>query len=168
MTFYRRNLPHLQRDAKPHFVTFVTKNRRIILEDQARDVVLACCRHDHETKYNLRVAIVMPDHAHIIFTPLIDERRHAVVSIAEIMQAIKGASAHAINRRFRRQGILWQEESFDHVLRSSESLDHKITYILENPVRSGLVTDWHNYKWLWYQPSSSPFAPSEIDSAQIT
>src|SRR2546426_212452 len=27
MTFYRRNLPHLQRDNKPHFVTFVTKNR---------------------------------------------------------------------------------------------------------------------------------------------
>jgi REP element-mobilizing transposase RayT len=167
MTFYRRNLPHLQRDAKPHFVTFVTKNRRV-LGGPARDIVLACCCHDHEKKYNLRVAIIMPDHAHIIFTPLIDESRRAVVSIAEIMKAIKGASAHAINRQFHRQGTLWQEESFDHVLRSSESLDHKITYILENPVRSGLVDDWHNYKWLWYQSPPNPYAPSQIDSTKIT
>jgi REP element-mobilizing transposase RayT len=72
MTFYRRKLPRLQRHAKPHFVTFVTKNRRI-LEDHARDIVLACRRHDHETKCNPRVAVVMTDHAHIIFTPLIGE-----------------------------------------------------------------------------------------------
>ncbi len=166
MAFYRRNLPHLQRDAKPHFVTFVTKNRRI-LEDQAREIVLACCRHDHETKYNLRVAVVMPDHAHIIFTPLIDEARQAVVSIAEIMKGIKGASAHAINRQFHRQGTLWQEESFDHVPRSSKNLDHKIIYILENPVRSGLVDDWRNYKWLWYRSPPSPYAPPQNEPAKL-
>jgi hypothetical protein len=48
VTLYRRNLPHLQRDYyKPHFVTFVTKNRRI-LPDWARQIVLDCCMHDHE------------------------------------------------------------------------------------------------------------------------
>jgi hypothetical protein len=29
--FYRRNLPHLQRDDKPHFVTFCTYNRWLLL-----------------------------------------------------------------------------------------------------------------------------------------
>ena len=73
VTFYRRNLPHLQRDYKPHFVTFVTKNRRV-LADWARQIVFDCCRHDHEKKYNLRVVVVMPDHVHMILTPLTDER----------------------------------------------------------------------------------------------
>lgn len=41
MIFYRRNLPHLQRDNKPHFITFVTK-KRWIMPDWARDVVLEC------------------------------------------------------------------------------------------------------------------------------
>jgi hypothetical protein len=48
VTLDRRNLPHLQRHYyKPHFVTFVTKNRRI-LPDWARQIVLDCWMHDHE------------------------------------------------------------------------------------------------------------------------
>jgi hypothetical protein len=35
------------------------------------------------------------------------------------------------------------------VLRSSESLDAKIAYILENPVRAGLVSEWQQYPWIW-------------------
>jgi|SRR5882672_3604450 len=153
MTFYRRNLPHLQRDDKAHFVTFATKGRWT-LPDWARDVVLGCCRHDHELKYDLDVAVVMPDHAHLIFTPLIDEKQCTAASLAEIMKGIKGSSAHAINHRLGRHGPIWQEESFDHVLRSSESLDQKVKYVLENPVRGGLVKDWHDYRWLWCRPSN--------------
>jgi type IV pilus assembly protein PilA len=39
VTFYRRNLPHLQHDYKPHFITFCTKHRRV-LPERARTVVL--------------------------------------------------------------------------------------------------------------------------------
>jgi actin-related protein len=56
-------------------------------------------------------------------------------------------------------GTVWQEESFDRVLRSSESLDAKIEYVLNNPVRKGLVSDWHHYPWLWHQPFMNPYAP---------
>src|SRR5271169_6969569 len=55
MTFYRRNLPHLQRDAKRHFVTFVTKNRWI-LPEAARDIVLDSSRHDDGILYDLHAA----------------------------------------------------------------------------------------------------------------
>jgi REP element-mobilizing transposase RayT len=37
----------------------------------------------------------MPDHIHLIFTPLYDG--DSLHSVAEIMQGIKGASAHKIN-----------------------------------------------------------------------
>jgi REP element-mobilizing transposase RayT len=149
VSFYRRNLPHLQRDDKNHFITFVTKDRHI-LPNWARDIVLSCCLHDHGSKYNLHVAVVMPDHVHLILCPLIDRSRSLVVPLPEIMKAIKGASAHAINRRLEQKRTIWQEESFDRVLRSSESLDQKVRYILENPVRRKLVEDWSQYKWLWY------------------
>jgi REP element-mobilizing transposase RayT len=131
--FYRRHLPHLQRDFTPHFITFNTKFRRI-LPDWARGIVLDCCIHDHEKRYRLRVAVVMPDHVHLILTPLIDGDRQIVVSLVEIMKAIKSASAHKINRTCGGTGPVWQEESFDRVVRSSENLDAKIAYILENPV----------------------------------
>jgi REP element-mobilizing transposase RayT len=138
MYFYRRNLPHLQGDFKPHLITFVTKFRWV-LPEWARDIVLLSCCHDHRRQYELYVAVVMPDHVHLILTPLIDERRSQVFSLIEIMRGIKGASGREINRRVGRHGAVWQEESFDHVLRCSEGLDAKVEYVLQNPVRKGLV-----------------------------
>jgi REP element-mobilizing transposase RayT len=69
--FYRRQLPHLQRDYRPHFVTFCTY-KRWILPDQARDIVLDWCAHDHGVKASLYVAVVMPDHVDMVFTPQVN------------------------------------------------------------------------------------------------
>ena len=52
----------------------------------------------------MEVAVVMPDHVHLILTPLPDEARRTIVSLVEIMKAIKGASAHAINRQMGASG----------------------------------------------------------------
>ena len=156
--FYRRQLPHLQRDNKPHFLTFCT-DHRWILPQQVRSIVLDCCVHDEGTKIDLQVAVVMPDHVHMIFTPLVNEQAMEVRSLAEIMDAIKGSSAHKINKALERKGRIWQPESFDHVLRSFEGLAQKVQYLLENPVRKGLVSQWQNYPWIWQKPFTSPYAP---------
>jgi len=148
MQFYRRNLPHLQKDFTPHFITFVSRIRWI-LPTVARGIVLTCCLHDHRRRYELYVCVVMPDHVHMILTPLIDEERREIFSLVRIMQSIKAASARAINQKLKRTGAVWQKESFDHVLRSSEGLDAKVEYVLQNPVRKDLVTDWRDYPWCW-------------------
>jgi REP element-mobilizing transposase RayT len=155
--FYRRRLPHLQCDDKPHFVTFCT-DHRWVLPEPARPIVLECCLHDNGKKLDLRAAVVMPDHVHMIFTPLVNTQAMEIYSLAEIMDAVKGASAHKVNQAFRRKGRVWQAESFDHVLRSSENLDAKIQYLLENPVRRGLARTWTDYPWLWKKPFENPFA----------
>ena len=69
----------------------------------------------------------------------LDVDNNAGFPLPEILKAIKGASSPAINRRLLTHEPVWQEESFDHVQRSSESLDAKIDYVLQNPVRAGLV-----------------------------
>jgi putative transposase len=103
----------------------------------------------------------MPDHVHLILTPMIDNTRRTVISLVEIMKAIKGASSHAINRRAETHATIWQEESFDRVVRASENLDAKIAYILENPVRKGLLGDWHKYRWIWLAPEVNPYKPPQ-------
>jgi len=155
--FYRRQLPHLQVDDKPHFVTFCT-DRRWILPQSVRSIVLDSCLHDNGAKFDLKVAVVMPDHVHLILTPLIDYEAAEVWSLGKIMDAVKGASAHRINKALNRKGRVWQPESFDHVLRSSDNLDAKVQYILENPVRRRLVGDWHTYPWLWQKPFVNLYA----------
>jgi putative transposase len=153
--FYRRNLPHLQRDFKPHFLTFCTY-QRWILPDWARSIVLDACVRAHHWTIDLRTVVVMPDHVHMIFFPEIDKERSEVYSLARITKAIKGTSAHLINRELGSFGRIWQEESFDRVLRLSEKVDEKIAYILDNPVRKGLVRSPEEYRWLWVAPGAEP------------
>jgi REP element-mobilizing transposase RayT len=136
----------------------------------AREITLSSCCHDHRRKYELYVAVVMPDHVHLILTPLVDESRREITSLIDIMRNIKGASARAINQSLGRSGPVWQEESLDHVLRSSEGLDVKVDYVLHNPVRGGLVRNWREYRWAWRR-SDLPTAvtgKSEGPTPQIT
>ena len=96
----------------------------------------------------LYIAVVMPDHVHMIFLPFEDELNQ-VFSFEEIVGAIKGASVHSVNKLLGQSGQIWQDESFDHVIRHAESLENKIRYVRENPVRKGLVSRPEEYRWLW-------------------
>jgi REP element-mobilizing transposase RayT len=144
---YRRKLPHLQRPDKALFVTFVTK-RRLVLPPAVRHHVLAHCLHDHGVKLYMHAAVVMPDHVHLVFTPLRDVDGHHY-GLAEIMKPIKGASARTVNRMLARSGALWQPESYDHVVREQEGVRRTAEYICKNPVRGGLVANEDDYRWLW-------------------
>ena len=153
--FYRRNQPHLQRDCKPHFLTFCTY-QRWALPDWARTIVMDASLRANGWTIDLRAVVVMPDHVHMIFTPLVDIAKSEVFSLARITKGIKGTSAHLINRQLGRPGRVWQEESFDRVLRVSEKLDEKTAYILDNPVRKGLASSPNEYRWLWVAATPEP------------
>ena len=42
---------------------------------------------------------------------------------------------------------MWQESGCDHVCRTEETAEKVLTYIVNNPVRAGLVERWED--WLW-------------------
>jgi REP element-mobilizing transposase RayT len=144
---YKRNLPHIQTEGKTFFITFCTY-KRWILPESIRDLVIRHCLHDHERKVWVHGLLVMPDHVHIIITPLVDAMG-TFYSLAEILGSIKGASAHKINRTLGRKGHVWQDESFDQIFRSHENAREKVQYICENPVRKGIARGVQEYPWLW-------------------
>lgn len=147
---YRRCLPHYQRDDRAIFVTFRTAGF-LELSPSARSLVLRHCIHDHGRTIHLHAAVVMPDHVHLLFTALRDAEGWTF-ALPEILKAIKGTSARSVNRLSGRHGSLWQDESFDHVLRGDESFDETVDYIRQNPVRRGLVQRPEDYEWLWVNP----------------
>jgi REP element-mobilizing transposase RayT len=146
-SYHKRKLPHIQTGGKTLFVTFVTKHRWV-LPESIRQLVMDACLHDDGWKYLLHGCVVMPDHVHLILSPL-NDADGAVHSLSEIMNGIKGASAHAVNRALARTGSVWQPERFDHLLRSDESARSKVEYVCANPVRAGLVANEGEYPWLW-------------------
>ena len=143
---YRRRLPHYQKDDHPLFVTFTT-DRRWNLPPEARDIVFECGVRENGSKFELHAAVVMPDHVHLIYSPLRrdDGWSH---SLPEIMKAIKGRSARQINVALKRTGPVWQEEFSDHVLRSNDSLVERVDYVCQNAVRAGLVKTEAEYSWI--------------------
>ena len=144
---YRRNLPRIQEEGKTFFVTFCTKDARV-LEAEARSVVLDCCRYVHGRTALLHGVVVMPDHVHLILTPLPDENGQAW-RLERILQGIKGVSVRKVNLLLHREGPLWLGESFDHMLRTEESAEARVEYIAHNPVRKGLAKTPDEYPWLW-------------------
>jgi putative transposase len=138
----RRHLPHLEKRDKTYFVTFSTQLRRE-LPPKARTVALRCCLHDHQVTYWLDVVVIMPDHVHMVFTP------YEEWSLSEILKRVKGNSSRLINLTLGRKGPLWQDESFDRIVRQSEDLQEKCEYIAQNPVRAGLCDNADEYPWLW-------------------
>jgi REP element-mobilizing transposase RayT len=84
----------------------------------------------------------MPDHVHFFCSAELDAKM-----LPTFMQAWKQWTSKRIAREVRLLGNVWQEEFFDHVLRSSESYSQKWDYVKENPVRAGLVRSSDEWPW---------------------
>ena len=79
-----------------------------------------------------RLFVAMPDHVHGIFS-------------FEGADQMKTVIPHWKRWVAREKGITWQKGFFDHRLRNDASAREKREYILQNPVRAGLVekpSDW--------------------------
>ncbi|MEO8725962.1 MAG: transposase [Acidobacteriaceae bacterium] len=147
MTFYRRNLPHIQRGTTPLFITFCTA-KNVKLGPAARTVVLEHCLVGNTKFFELHAAVILTNHAHLLFSPLLDANAEPY-TIARIMKGIKGASARAVNRLMRDSGSVWQDESFDHLVRTEAEFDYHYTYILQNAGEVVSSSNPYDYDWLW-------------------
>lgn len=100
-------------------------------------------RHFHGQRYRLIAWCVMPNHVHVLFSPL---REH---TLDAILHSWKSYSAHRANALLARTGPFWQREYFDHLVRDQSSLRKITQYIRENPQRANLVN------WPWVEVLSS-------------
>jgi REP-associated tyrosine transposase len=86
--------------------------------------------------------VIMPDHVHFFCAAQLDAKK-----LQTFIQKWKEWSSKRASRELEVHGGLWQEEFFDHVLRSSESYDKKWEYVRQNPIRAGLVSAAEDWPW---------------------
>lgn|GEM_PF-746553 len=94
-----------------------------------------------QVEYRLAAWSIMPNHVHAVVTPL---QGH---SLGQILQAWKSVTAHRINKLLRREGRLWQVESFDRVIRDESHFFRAVAYTHSNPVAAGMVTNPSEFRW---------------------
>lgn len=127
-----------------YVLTSVTTGRQPFLENPnaAQAVLSAMLWLDENERITLEAGVVMPDHFHMV-AGCKDK------SLSTVMHSLKGYSAKRINEACGRSGKVWQHGYHDHALRTDEDLKEIISYCLNNPVRAGLVADFHHYPF-WY------------------
>ena len=88
--------------------------------------------HFHGTRYRLHAWCIMPNHVHVLATPL-----HGF-SLSSIVHSWKSFTAKAINAALGRSGAVWFEEYFDRAIRDDAHFAAAQAYIEANPVKAGL------------------------------
>ena len=145
----KRNLPHWQLGGSTYFLTFhLNSSVRPNLSMGERAVLKQAVLHWHQVKWRVHVLTVMPDHAHVLASPLLSGPNEWY-SLSGIMHSVKRHSARQINLVRGRQGKLWQAETYDRIVRDEAEFDEKSRYILENALRRGLVEDPWEYDGFW-------------------
>lgn len=146
---YRRKLPHLEAGGSTYFITFRTHSGE--LSPAERTIVLNACHHWDEVRMLHHAVVVMPDHVHLLMTPL-EKTPGEWWSLSDLLHSIKSFSAHEINKQRQTKGTVWQDDRYDRIIRTEEDYDEKLAYMLENPTKVGLGDD---YPWLWVEDTHS-------------
>ena len=84
---------------------------------------------------------LMPDHFHYLVQPREDGK-----SVLTFTDQFKGKSTN-LSWTVGWRGKLWQRGYWDHIVRNEESLVAISQYILDNPVRKGLVAKAEDWPW---------------------
>jgi putative transposase len=171
--FHRRNLPHIIPTAIPIFFTWrlygsLPANKSFCrdgatgTEFRLADRNLAMCASGPKwlrdpqvasmvaeeikatahrfQRYRLLEFVVMPNHVHLLVVPYGEP--------SEILRVLKGYTARLANKILGRTGSpFWQDETFDHYVRHVEHQTKIRNYIVNDPVKCGLVTRSQDYKW---------------------
>jgi REP element-mobilizing transposase RayT len=91
--------------------------------------------------YRLYGYTLMPDHLHVLLSPAASERQ-----LAYWLDVFKSYTTNRFHQLGYR-GPLWQPSAHDHVCRDGETVEAVLTYIVNNPVRAGLVAHWQDWPW---------------------
>ena len=98
----------------------------IFSDEHTRQIVgNVLCRFDR-IRYVLYAFVVMPNHVHVLFTPLAGQ------TVSGLLRQWKGVSAHEINAKRGTHGVIWQKESWDTLVRNQRHFDTVLNYIRGN------------------------------------
>ncbi|MHB0998366.1 MAG: REP-associated tyrosine transposase [Armatimonadota bacterium] len=92
---------------------------------------------------DLYAVCLMPNHVHLLLG----------IKHVNLIDLIKGWKAFTTNHLHQSgiNGDIWQRSFYDHAMRYEENLLATAKYILENPVRAGVVPESSAYPYTWHK-----------------
>lgn len=98
------------------------------------NMVAAALNHFHGSRILTGDFVVMPNHVHVLMTPIDG------FELEDVLCSMKSYTAHQCNRLLSRTGAFWQRQSYDHIVRNTKQLQAYQNYIASNPTKANLNT----------------------------
>ena len=139
---YRRKLPHYQKFDRPLFVTF-RKRTPEPLTPAARSLVLDHCFKGNGRTMRLHAAVIMPEHVHLLLTPLRNAQGWPF-PLKDIIKLMKGPAASSVNRLAGTRGALWSGSSSERCFASGVTgIRSRFPTIIKDDRYDRGRTGWH-------------------------
>ena len=124
-----------------YFITASTFQRNPLFrkEPMAWLFVEVLFHYRDEKNYLLHEFVLMPDHFHLLLSPML--------SLERSLQLIKGGFSYRAKREVEHSGEIWQPSYYDRRVRDIEDYSNFKYYIRRNPVKRGLAETPEQYPY---------------------
>ncbi|GAB5406119.1 MAG: transposase [Aureliella sp.] len=116
------------------------QGRCLLRRPELTSIVVDALFHFDGERYRLGDFVVMPNHCHLL----------VAFANAEMMKTQTDSwlhyTAYRINQTIGKKGKFWQQEPFDHLIRSPEQYSYLRKYIADNPAKAGLKPGEFHYR----------------------
>jgi len=146
----------------PYFISTQTHGRKSFFRhDRWARLMQSTIHHYNGTGYTLHAYVIMPDHLHLLLTP--------IESIEKAVQLIKGGFSFRAKRELEWAGEIWQPGFTDHRIRDEEDWLRHIAYIRSNPIDAKLVEDGILYEFMGFPEIAFPqgLKPREVSASDV-
>jgi putative transposase len=136
-----------------YFITASNFEKQSLLQSDRMAGLLIDVLHHYQkqSKYHLHDFVVMPNHFHLLITPI------SPVTLEKAVQYIKGGFSYRAKKELSFNGEIWQTSFYDRRVRDADEYARFRHYIQMNPVRRGLVT----------LPEEFPFSSARLTLDEI-
>ena len=131
---------HATNNRQTYMVTTETWQRRALFRNENwAKLFLDTLYRYRGTAYLLHDFVIMPDHIHVLMTP--------ITSLEKAVQFIKGGFSYRAKTELSSNMEVWQKGFQDHRIRDAADYDVHVNYIRQNPVRKGLCGRAEEYPY---------------------
>ena len=141
---------HASNNAQTYMITSSTWGRRALFRNERwAKLMIDTLYHYRGSAYLLHEFVIMPDHIHVLLTPL--------TSVEKAAQFIKGGFSHRAKKELGSSMEGWQKGFSDHRIRDASDYALHVSYIHQNPVKERFCERVEEF------PYSSAYRGFELD-----
>lgn len=119
---------HATNNSQTYMVTSSTSGRRALFPNERwTKLLIDTLYHCRGTAYLLHEFVIMPDHIHVLITPL--------TSLGKAVQFIKGGFSYRAKKELGSNMEVWQKGFSDHRIRDAEDYALHVSYMRQNPIK---------------------------------